>query len=88
MPLTPDELIDLIACLKRDKPKDWRKLMRSYFLILRDMLDPDDPETHATLSQFSESIGRKYFPKGRGMIPFWNQPLPKPEYGTDTEFTA
>jgi hypothetical protein len=86
MPLTPEELLDRIACLKRDRPTGWRMLVRQYVRTLRSMVDPDDPEAHLTIGQFPESIGRRHFPAGRGLIPFWNQPIPRPEYSTDEEF--
>lgn len=86
MPLTPEELMDRIACLKRDKPAGWRLLVRQHVAMLRNLVDPDDPEARLTIALFPESIGRRHFPVGRGMIPFWNQPLPRPEYSTDEEF--
>jgi len=86
MPLTPEELLDAIAVLKRDKPAGWRALARSYIADLRDLTDPDDPESRDTMSDFPERVGRRYFPVGRGLVPFWRKPMPAPEYAPHTIF--
>lgn len=84
--MTPEELLSAIAVLKRDKPAHWRQQARVYLRMLQAVADPVDREAMRTLQDFSERTGRKEFPVGRGLVPFWNQPLPKPEYGTDEIF--
>lgn len=88
LPRTPEELLSAIFVLKRDKPIGWKNACRAYYHDLKDLLDPDDPESRATLDQFPEWVGRRMFKDGRGMVPFWDEPHPRPEISTDTEFTV
>jgi len=86
MPMTPEELLSAIACLKRDKPANWKQQAKAYLRMLQAVADPEDREAMLTLQDFSERTGRKEFPVGRGLVPFWNQPIPRPEYGADEIF--
>jgi len=88
MPMTPEELLSAIAALKRDKPNKWRQQASVYLRMLQAIADPQDKEAMLTLQDFSERTGRKEFPVGRGLVPFWKKPLPKPEYGVDEIFEA